>query len=84
MALAEVCGIAEASYMKDKKFSTNDFYSDIITASGNFENNYQLACPPFANVRLCLVLLSRFLIKTFFFHLISIAMPDFCKYCSRR
>lgn len=50
MALTDICGISNASYMKEKQFSTNDFYGDIRTASGNFEDNYQLAVPPYANV----------------------------------
>lgn len=49
MALAGICGIAESSYMKDASFTSADFGSDLYQAAQNFENNYQLAVPPYAN-----------------------------------
>lgn len=52
MALAGICGIAEASYMKDASFTASDFADDVVRASQNFDNNYKLAVPPFENVRL--------------------------------
>lgn len=52
MALAGICGIAETSYMKDASFTASDFAGDVHRASQNFDNNYQLAVPPFENVRL--------------------------------
>lgn len=59
MALAEICGLSEANYMKDVKFSTNDFYGDIKQNSCNMDNHYQLAVPPFENVRLCYIYITK-------------------------
>lgn len=53
MALADICGISDSSYMKAASFTPDDFAGDMFRATQNFENNYQLAVPPFANVRLC-------------------------------
>lgn len=52
MALAEVCGLAGSKILGDNQFSTGAFHDEIMVNSGNMENNFQLAMPPFANVRL--------------------------------
>lgn len=50
MALADICGFGQQlAQRNDNKPSL--FQDDMINC-GNFENNYQLAMPPFANVRL--------------------------------
>lgn len=67
MALADICGISNSSYMRDRQFTESDFQSEMRTASGNFEDNYRLAVPPFSNVRLSVVwvILQNFLIPIF-------------------
>lgn len=68
MALTEICGLSEANYMKDVKFSTNDFYGDIKQNSSNIDNHYQLAVPPFENVRLCRNLITmQFFVHVYIF-----------------
>ncbi len=52
MALADVCGLSD-SFFKEARFSNRDFQADITKYSSNFDNHYQLAAPPFENVRLC-------------------------------
>lgn len=48
MALADICGLD--SVMKRNDFSLNALQEEVQCNSGNIENNYQLAMPPFANV----------------------------------
>lgn len=48
MALADICGLN--SVMKRNDFSLNAMQEEMQINSGNIENNYQLAMPPFANV----------------------------------
>lgn len=52
MALAEICGFAGSKILNNKPFSTSAFEDEIMQASGNMVNNYQLAMPPYSNVRL--------------------------------
>lgn len=57
MALAEICGLSGSgsNILRNNQFSTNAMYDEMMVASGNMENNYQLAMPPYANVRLYLI-----------------------------
>lgn len=48
MALADICGLD--SVMKRNDFSLNAMQEELQFNSGNIENNYQLAMPPYANV----------------------------------
>lgn len=51
MALADLCGIN--NYLKRNDTSMNALHDDMMfNQCANIENNYQLAIPPFANVRL--------------------------------
>lgn len=52
MALADLCGFNGSKVLNNKQFSTNAFEDEIMQASGNMVNNYQLAMPPYSNVRL--------------------------------
>lgn len=53
MALAEICGISEADFYKDRQFAPNACIEEVFRQSANFETNELLAVPPFENVRLC-------------------------------
>lgn len=55
MALADICGLSDSSFMREAHFTPADFAGDMDRATQNFENNYQLSVPPFANVRLCVL-----------------------------
>lgn len=50
MALAEICKIADAPYMRMTKNLSADLENDLKKYSSNFENAYQLSAPPFQNV----------------------------------
>lgn len=59
MALADICGLNEASIFMDAQFSPSAFYNDVEMQSCNIENSYQLAQPPYSNVRLWIALLGN-------------------------
>ncbi|XP_030374583.1 proteasome subunit beta type-5 [Scaptodrosophila lebanonensis] len=48
MALAEICKISNASYMRPTAWATDDV-NELKSYASNFENPYTLAAPPFAN-----------------------------------
>lgn len=50
MALAEICGLD--SVMRRNDCSVRSLHEEVLINSANIENNYQLAMPPYANVRL--------------------------------
>jgi len=47
MALADICGLTD--FFNEAEFSTNALHKDMMINSGNMENNYKLAMPPFEN-----------------------------------
>lgn len=50
MALADMCSLN--SFMKPNHTTTTAIYDDVVTNQcSNIGNNYQLAMPPFENVR---------------------------------
>ncbi|XP_055920395.1 proteasome subunit beta type-5 [Eupeodes corollae] len=49
MALAEICGLADAPYMKMSTFSPTDLEREMSQYTCNMENAYSLAAPPFEN-----------------------------------
>ncbi|SPP74159.1 proteasome subunit beta type-5 [Drosophila guanche] len=49
MALAEICKISNASYMKPTAWNSADATDDLKTFSCNLANPYTLAAPPFEN-----------------------------------
>lgn len=57
MALAEICGLSDAPFMKANSFSTDDAGIELFKLSGNMEDPFSLAVPPFANVSSCLKVL---------------------------
>lgn len=50
MALADICGLNNVIRRND--MSMDALKDDLLINSGNMENNYQLAMPPYENVRL--------------------------------
>lgn len=50
MALADICGLSHVTRRND--MSMDALQSDMMMNSCNIENNYQLAMPPYSNVRL--------------------------------
>ena len=63
MALAEICGLSETNLLSNNEFTPRSFHNDILENSCNFDNNYQLSMPPYANVRLELVVGEYFRLK---------------------
>lgn len=49
MALAEICGFD--SFMKPNHMTPMALNDDMMNQCSNIDNNYQLAMPPFENVR---------------------------------
>lgn len=47
MALAEICGISNTSYMKGRNFTPADLEQDLKKYSCNLENPFCLSAPPF-------------------------------------
>jgi len=58
MALAEICKINNAPYMKPTAWSSEDADDDLKVLNCNLANPYTLAAPPFENVS---SLISQFL-----------------------
>lgn len=50
MALQEICGLANAPYMKSRTHFLKSVEEDMKNSTSNIDNCYSLAAPPFENV----------------------------------
>lgn len=56
MALEDLCGFSKISSCKKNYYSPDFFHDDLILNTSNFEDHLKLAIPPFANVRIVLII----------------------------
>lgn len=50
MALAEICKISKAPYMRPAAWTSSEVENELNAFSSNLANPYTLAAPPFENV----------------------------------